>query len=571
MSITYIEDAVSGIRKVISRFPVTSLWAFIITGCALYGNYTEEWKPGLVTTIMVGGLGFSTTLVGHLVSEVYSSSKKWAAWLIILIFLGINFWYWYGVLDSYTFNICSSVLYCGLLTLSILLVSLCPYGKKEFNNQWLLTFNRQVFTSYVFTWLLSTILYIALALAVLVVNNLFNLNIDEKIYLYLMVFIAGIIWTFLLLHSIPSLFNDESTSSYPAFRFIIQYIGVPVVIVYAVILVFYASANLFMQQQMEEWILWLILWFYILGFLIFCLNYSVKDSNETSWSNWFCKWYLWGSIPISLLNIIGLWRAISDQGVSELTHILATFSVFLLMASCYLIWSERKDFRLVLLFLFVLIMISTIGPFNMCKATVSSQTVKLKSMLIENEMLINGKLQSASSATRPENFDISSKLELLNNRGKLSQLKQWDSNQLLGDEPYELGKINEALNLIDPYISFDQRISIQGDLNRSIDIEEFERIIPLRILFPGEAGDGINLYYIQDQSYLSLYIDGEEKEKYYLADYFNADNIKESVIWNLQSERYEIQIHILSAELNNDLSILNINGIALFKTTNNEN
>ena len=471
MSLAQLKDIGIVLKAVIARFPVTLFFALLITSLGLIGNYTDDWRPELVTAIMVSGLGLPLSLFGHIFNENMSWKKSRVIWSIIGVFLIFSSIFWYNTLNTHSFDICSAVVYCGELSLSVILISISPYFRPEFESQWLLTFNRKVFTSYVFTGLLALVLYIALSLAILVINNLFDINIDDKIYLYLMVIIAGFIWTLLFLNSIPKNHQENSNDSSPAFRFIIQYIAIPVVIVYAIILVFYASANLFINQQMEEWILWLILWFYILGFLIFCLNYSVKESNDTSWSIWFCKWYLWASIPISLLNIIGLWRAISDQGVVELTYILATFSLFLLISSAYLLRSGKRDFRIILGLLSALILISTVGPFNMCKSTVNSQLSRFEIILANAGFLNEGQLNQNSDVPQHTSNEIRSKLDLLKNRGSLDLLKKWDEDLLLGVSPYDPSELYEFFGISGASDSWlEENIFISENINRPIDI-----------------------------------------------------------------------------------------------------
>ena len=569
----FIQETVKSIGQIFSRFPLTLLCAFLITGCTLYGNYTESWPPVLVSIIMTVGLGLIHTLMGHIISEAYplSSKWKWVLWGIILVFLGCNFVYWKGILEKQLFTICSAVFYSGLIMLSIILVSLSPYFKRGLYNQKLLTFNRQVFTAYVFSGLLATILYIALSMAILAVVNLFDINVDDKIYLYLMIFIAGIVWTFLFLNWVPTETKDESTSSFPAFRFIIQFIGIPVVIVYALILVFYASANLFVSDRMEEWILWLILWFYIIGFLIFCLNYSVRESKETKWSIWFSKWYLWGSIPIAILNIIGLWKAISNQGVTELTYILATFSLFLVMASAYLLWSGQKDMRKVLGLMFLLIMVSTLGPFNMCKATVNSQLDKLEEGFIDRGIIKAGQLAPIDDFSYQNDSPLLDQMNLLANRGALQKIKQWDKGDILSEVPYDPIQVSEALGLINTELDAGKNFFIREEGFNNIELENYQMIIPI---FPasGEfSTEGYSLRYDNNQPTIELYLGREKVESFILSDFLKKDSISETSVWLLSSVQHEIRIHLKYAELNRDLVIVNIDAIALYKNNNYEN
>ncbi|NNF36756.1 MAG: DUF4153 domain-containing protein [Saprospiraceae bacterium] len=569
---SFISEAINAVKTVVKRFPFTILWAIIITISTLWGIQTEDWNSSLVALIMIGGLGLSTTLAGHVFNESSHKTPKWRwlTWLCILVFLGFHYWHWQGVLEEEIFTICSAVFYSGMMVLPVILLCIAPFFHNEYKDQSLLTYNRDSFISYVFSAVLSLILYAALSLAIVAVENLFDLNIDGQIYLKLLVVIAGIVWTLLFLQGFPGNFKEEKTEVYPAFRFIIQYIGIPIVIVYAIILIFYATANLFRNENMDEWILWLILWFYIISFLIFVLNYSIRNHPNYSWSKWFCKWYLIAAIPISFLNIVGLWKSISTNGVTELTHVLATVSLFILMTSSYLIWSRKKDFRLILALAFLMVLVSTMGPVNMCSATIHSQSEILQEKLEEVGLLQNGKLQPGENINTDDQRKISDLLGILSNRGHFQLLQKWDQDNILNGPPYIPYEVLENLGISQPENFRNNHWFIQGEMIQEINIEGYQKIIPLINQGVQVPDQGYALMHHWQKPYFTLYQDGKELE---IIDYISQLNkvlLEETKEWILNSSHGQLKIHIQYVEMNRDDYIINMEGIALFKINNNE-
>jgi hypothetical protein len=569
---SFISEAINAVKTVLKRFPFTNLWALIITISTLWGIQTEDWNSSLVALIMVGGLGLSTTLAGHVFNEGEQKHLKWkwVMWIVILAFLVFHYWYWQGVIEEKVFTVCSAVFYSGMMVLPIIILCIAPFFSKEYKNQFLLTYNRNSFISYVFSAVLSLILYAALSLAIVAVENLFDLNIDGQIYLKLLVIIAGVVWTLLFLQGFPGNFKDDKTEVYPAFRFIIQYIGIPIVIVYAFILIFYATANLFRNEEMEEWTLWLILWFYIISFLIFVLNYSIRKHPDYSWSKWFCRWYLIAAIPISFLNIIGLWKSISTNGVTELTHVLATVSLFILIASSYLIWSKKKDFRLIMGLLFIMVLVSTVGPFNMCKATISSQSEILKLKLEETDLLQDGILTRGERISNDDHREISDLLGLLSNRGHLHILQDWDQDGILKNPPFTPYEVLTDLGISQPDDMRNDHVFIQGDGLKEISIDDYQYIIPLINHGMQLPDSGYVLQYNWQKRYLRLFNDGDEVERIDYATAINPDSLKDTKELKLIASIGELKIHIRYGELNREGLIINMEGIVLLKINKNE-
>lgn len=569
---SFISEAINAVKTVLKRFPFTNLWALIITISTLWGIQTEDWNSSLVALIMVGGLGLSTTLAGHVFNEGEQKHLKWkwVMWIVILAFLVFHYWYWQGVIEEKVFTVCSAVFYSGMMVLPIIILCIAPFFSKEYKNQFLLTYNRNSFISYVFSAVLSLILYAALSLAIVAVENLFDLNIDGQIYLKLLVIIAGVVWTLLFLQGFPGNFKDDKTEVYPAFRFIIQYIGIPIVIVYAFILIFYATANLFRNEEMEEWTLWLILWFYIISFLIFVLNYSIRKHPDYSWSKWFCRWYLIAAIPISFLNIIGLWKSISTNGVTELTHVLATVSLFILIASSYLIWSKKKDFRLIMGLLFIMVLVSTVGPFNMCKATISSQSEILKLKLEETDLLQDGILTRGERISNDDHREISDLLGLLSNRGHLHILQDWDQDGILKNPPFTPYEVLTDLGISQPDDMRNDHVFIQGDGLKEISIDDYQYIIPLINHGMQLPDSGYALQYNWQKRYLRLFNDGDEVERIDYATAINPDSLKDTKELKLIASIGELKIHIRYGELNREGLIINMEGIVLLKINKNE-
>jgi hypothetical protein len=541
---------------------------FLLTGSIMYGFQVEKWSSGNVVLIITTTYGVLLSFISHLFGERYRP-VRWAValiWLVfVLAFFGL-YQYWNSIITHDNFNICSAVTFSGSLLSLVLVISVLPYIKKQDTDQTLLTYNRKLFTALVITALLSLVMYGGLALAILAIDQLFNISVSGKVYAHLFVFIGGVVWSYLLLGKVPDNFDEASTETYPLFKVLVQYISIPIVAVYALILLFYALKNVIWPEGQEEWTLWLILWFYVLSFLVFCLNYSIKEAPGDSWSDWFCKYYLWASLPISILNLVSSWMIISNNGVTELTFIIATFSLFLLITAIYLLFYRNKDFKYIPLLLLFLVVLSVFGPWNMCRSTVRNQKEMLYDLMTTAGMVNDAGFTLKENISSEDQPGIIDKLSLLENRGQLGLLKLWDKSNILGDKELVIEEVLTALHLTNNRPSDWKSNIIHGDQYFDIDIMDYEKIVPV---IPGYIDDKINGVYIKysdRKPILTIYQNGQSLGTLDYSSSFDIEKIREEKYILVRNDTYEVKLFFKFLDINEQNIITNIDGMALFKS-----
>lgn len=540
----------------------------LLTGSIMYGFQVERWPSENVALILAATYGVLLSFIFHLIGERYRP-VRWAAtliWLVfVLAFFGL-YQYWNSIITHDNFNICSAATFSGSLCTLVLVISVLPYIKKQTTNQALLTYNRELFTSFVLTALLSLVMFGGLALAILAIDQLFDISVSGKVYAHLFVFIGVTVWSYLLLGKVPSNFDEASTETYPLFKVLVQYISIPIVAVYALILLFYALKNVIWPEGQEEWTLWLILWFYVLSFLVFCLNYSIKEAPGDSWSDWFCKYYLWASLPISILNLVSSWMIINSNGVKELTFIIATFSLFLLITTIYLLFSRNRDFKFIPLLLLFFVVISVFGPWNMCRSTVSSQKEMLYDSMTTAGMVNEAGFTLKENISFEEQPGIIDKLSLLENRGRLGLIKLWDKSNILGDKELVFEEVLTALNLNRDRSPEWKSDYIRGDQYFSVDVMDYEKIVPV---IPGYMDDKINGVYIKysdRKPIFTIYQNGQSLGTIDYSSSIDIEKIREEKYILVRNDTYEVKLFFKYLDINNENIITNIDGMALFKS-----
>jgi len=116
-------------------------------------------------------------------------------------------------------------------------VSFAPFlVNTEVNGFW--QYNKSLFIRYLTSAIYSAVLYIGLSVALLAIRTLFNIDFDEKIYVYLFVTIAVVLNTWFFLSGVPSrIIGLEQVREYPkGLRIFTQYVLLPLVVIYLIIL-----------------------------------------------------------------------------------------------------------------------------------------------------------------------------------------------------------------------------------------------------------------------------------------------------------------------------------------------
>ena len=121
--------------------------------------------------------------------------------------------------------------------------------------------------------LFALLAYLALVLAILALDELFNLDVNSIFYFRLFIFITGLVQTTLFLSEIPDKY-DESPSEIPKsiFKVIVAYLFIPVTILYAVILYAYFFRLILTDHSMVQWTYIMVLWYLSIGVLTWLLS-----------------------------------------------------------------------------------------------------------------------------------------------------------------------------------------------------------------------------------------------------------------------------------------------------------
>ena len=410
MKIYSVELIIHQAAKAFRRFPMALVCAILSAALIIFmidENFdlkdNVEWFYTL-QTLWLGMVAF----VGLAVFTQRYTMRNSTVILLNVAVVALMVYYFFAQPDFFTVK--SVARFIILVIAAHLGVSFAPFlVNTEVNGFW--QYNKSLFIRYLTSAIYSAVLYIGLSVALLAISTLFNIDFDEKIYLYLFVTIAVVLNTWFFLSGVPSrIIGLEQVREYPkGLRIFTQYVLLPLVVIYLIILYFYEAKILFTLVWPRGFVSYLIIGFSTLGILALLLVWPLRDDAEHTWIRTFAKRFFLAMFPLIILLILAIGRRVMEYGVTENRYFLIILALWLFIVALYFLFSRRKHIKFVPLSLFFAALLSGFGPWNAFEVSSISQHKRLEYFLDKNKMMLNGKaVKSKKEISKDDKKEIAS-------------------------------------------------------------------------------------------------------------------------------------------------------------------
>jgi len=197
-------------------------------------------------------------------------------------------------------------------------------------------------------------------------------------------------------------------------RIFTQYVLLPLVVIYLIILYFYEAKILFTLVWPRGIVSYLIIGFSTLGILALLLVWPLRDDAEHTWIRTFTKRFFLAIFPLIVLLIMAIGRRVMEYGVTENRYFLIVLSLWLFIVALYFLFSRRKNIKFVPLSLFFAALLCGFGPWNAFEVSSLSQHSRLENFFQKNKMIVNGKAtKSKKTITKADQKEIASIVEYM--------------------------------------------------------------------------------------------------------------------------------------------------------------
>ncbi|OXG09545.1 uncharacterized protein DUF4153 [Flavobacterium araucananum] len=246
-----------------------------------------------------------------------------------------------------------------------LLVSFAGFLPRRYNQDEFWEFNKQLFLRILTAGLYSIVLYCGLALAILAVDKLFKVEFYDHIYFHVFYVIAGLFNTIFFLNGVPETNSSENplVLKYPkGLKNFTQYVLLPLISLYLVILICYEAKILITLSLPVGWVSYLVLVFAIFGILSFLLVHPIATETGNLWMRTFSRWFYFLLIPLLGLLFWAIIYRINLYGFTHERYYVLLLSIWLSLVVVYFLIQKQPKIKFIPISMCLAGLLSIVGP-----------------------------------------------------------------------------------------------------------------------------------------------------------------------------------------------------------------
>jgi len=263
-----------------------------------------------------------------------------------------------------------------------------------------------------------------------------------------------------------TLANTRDTFLERGVSVLVNYVLVPIVVIYTIILHAYA-VKILIDQALPKGQIGLMVTIFALGGTASWLIAWPWRETGTWLLRFFMRFWFWFTIvPVVLLSV-AIWERISTYGVTPDRYGIAIVAVWLAIVTLYLaIRRNRADMRVLLGSFALLVLIGSVGPWGANSVSIGSQFERLVGFLTSEKLLTpDGKIVEQIPALSDQGKrEIDATLGALNYMGGLDKVRPFFEGRK--DDPFAGGATNwDAMTKIRTVLTLDQSTPVADQVS----------------------------------------------------------------------------------------------------------
>lgn len=382
-----LNELKSEAKRVIVRFPLVFVSAVLGIAVWNYAIETDNYQEHIAVLIYGLFLGIPIHYATGIAFESNTSSrlKKW-----LFIGLGVVV---HGLIVTHLLLskdlpeiMLMSICIFYFIT-SHLLASFLPFlvgmRKELFWN-----FNQWMFSRFALSSIFTGIIAIGLGMAVGAIQLLFGIFEDGKFIAEVLITVCGIFHILFFFAGTPTELNKGSWVVDPpkAFRILVQYILVPLIVLYLSILYIYLAKILFTFDLPKGNVSIWILVFCTLGILTILLAEPFRNM-ESNWVGKFAKIFYWLMLPLLVMLWIAICTRVLAYGLTESRALVLYLAIWLTFISLYNGFFKKKSLLAFPVSLFIIAFLYQWGgPLSAHSISFKSQSARTEEIMSRDKI-----------------------------------------------------------------------------------------------------------------------------------------------------------------------------------------
>lgn len=484
-SLTEITDKAQNAFK---RFPIALLWAIFGTLFTIWlvDRPSSVLSKGEVNVVLTAILGVSWLIGTQFLNEQLNDIKKGIALKVVLLILLILFYFHLPVAEPFDDDPKFIIRFFLFLIAGHLFVFFAPF-LFEWNRGAYWNYLKSIAFAIVRSGIFSGVLYLGLVLALLAIDALFEVRIDDDRYFQLFIFCLGIVNTWIYLSDFPKKIHQQTEILFnKALEVFVKYILIPLVILYIVILYAYGLKIVFEWELPKGWVSYLVTALALLGFIVQVVINPIQKKVKSWTINQFYPWFYILLLPLIALLFVAIFRRIIDYGITENRYLVLVVAFWVLGMTLFIVFSKKKSLVFLPITLFLVAIISSFGPWG-------ASSISRKSQIKQFEKVFQSVRGNNKIATADQHGQLRSILEYLDERKSVNKL-----NRIIGVDIKEMFRDTISDDEKGLYVWFDSN-KVLDSLGITIDPKTIDVAV--------------------DNNYFNYYTDQNQSRTYQLRDF----------------------------------------------------
>lgn len=391
-------------------------------------------------------------LLNHDVLEADDQTTFWIVTILVCWFFwfgfvqlavegaGLGAWFERGVgVCGLAFFACLVVLSSGinlvwflaLITPALFLgISVAPYIKgRDDLSFWF--YNRQLWGGVAISIFVGMLWFVGIVGALFAVKSLFEVPIPNKIWFDIYAFAAIVFTPLYALSWVPSryVYTEKDCHAPPQLAFVLNWVLAPLVVVYMVILYAYFGKIALAGDMPKGQLSYMVCAFGGVGVLTYMAGWSLRDSGGVL-LRFVVRWFFPALIIPVLVQMVSIAMRVEQYGFTEQRYLVVLSALWMAGLAVAYSFKRKPGLKWICCSLAVLLLCVSFGPMSASNVAQRIQFERLETILMENGILVDGKIRAAADVPFEARKDISSILDFLSARETLGVIRPW-----LGDGP----------------------------------------------------------------------------------------------------------------------------------------
>ena len=394
MKLPSIERLVAGAWATAQRFPLVlacGLIAAIAAMRAVEADTLDSLRPLAAASL---GLPLLTGLTLFAERRQFRALPHWALQAVGVVVLLLFYRAWPGWSEPMI-----GMRYFHLSATLHLLVAFVAYvGVREPNGFW--QFNRALLFRFCLGGIYTFVLFAGLALAMAGLDNLFGVDIDDLSYPRLFFVLGFVFQTWFFLAGVPEDFERlERDDDYPTgLRVFAQYVLLPLVSLYLVILTAYLGRVVITTTWPSGWIGYLVSALAALGIFSLLLVHPRRGREGHAWIDTYARFFWIALLPSVAMLLLATSQRIGQYGITERRYLLLVLAVWLGGTALFYAVTRSRGIKGIPLSLAVIGLLTFVGPWSAYDVAERSQIGRLEGLLTEHGVLREGTITPRTPA-----------------------------------------------------------------------------------------------------------------------------------------------------------------------------